>query len=214
MPCGSRKKVRTDNTCTVNYATSKAEAEEAVERNPISGTSRRRVAGRRIAPSGCATHVRSDRQGIGRLDILVNNAGIFFAAKFEELTEEQWDQIMDANLKSQFLCAQAATPLMKRHDRRQNHQPVVARRNSPLAGVYALLRFESRLDHADEMSCPCAGAGDSGEQPGTGNDSISRRAAGRRSHPSAFRFIAPEPARTSPHAVRCILRPQTLSLAR
>src|SRR5712692_1501127 len=38
-----------------------------------------------------------------RLDILVNNAATFFAAKFEELTDEQWDSIMDANLKSQFL---------------------------------------------------------------------------------------------------------------
>ncbi len=48
-----------------------------------------------------------------RLDILVNNAATFFAAKFEELTDEQWDSIMDANLKSQFLCAQAAVPLIK-----------------------------------------------------------------------------------------------------
>jgi NAD(P)-dependent dehydrogenase (short-subunit alcohol dehydrogenase family) len=53
----------------------------------------------------------------GRLDILVNNAGIFFAAKFEELTEEEWDRILDANLKSQFLCAQAAAPMMKRQGR-------------------------------------------------------------------------------------------------
>ena len=42
---------------------------------------------------------------------------MFFAAKFEELTDEQWDRIMNANLKSQFLCAQAAAPLMKRHGR-------------------------------------------------------------------------------------------------
>ena len=41
----------------------------------------------------------------------------FFAAKFEELTDEQWDRIMDGNLKSQFLCAQAATPIMKKHGR-------------------------------------------------------------------------------------------------
>jgi NAD(P)-dependent dehydrogenase (short-subunit alcohol dehydrogenase family) len=52
-----------------------------------------------------------------RLDILVNNAGMFFAAKFEELTEEQWDRILDTNLKSQFLCAQAAAPMMKRRGR-------------------------------------------------------------------------------------------------
>jgi pteridine reductase len=42
---------------------------------------------------------------------------MFFAAKFEELTDEQWDRIMDGNLKSQFLCAQAATPIMKKHGR-------------------------------------------------------------------------------------------------
>jgi NAD(P)-dependent dehydrogenase (short-subunit alcohol dehydrogenase family) len=53
----------------------------------------------------------------GRLDILVNNAGMFFAAKFEELTEEQWDQIMNTNLKSQFLCSQVAAPLLKRSGR-------------------------------------------------------------------------------------------------
>jgi len=53
----------------------------------------------------------------GRLDILVNNAGVFFEAKFEELTEEQWDRILNANLKSQFLCAQAAAPLMKKQGR-------------------------------------------------------------------------------------------------
>jgi len=53
----------------------------------------------------------------GRLDILVNNAGDFFAAKFQDLTDEQWDRIMNANLKSQFLCAQAAAPIMKRQGR-------------------------------------------------------------------------------------------------
>jgi NAD(P)-dependent dehydrogenase (short-subunit alcohol dehydrogenase family) len=53
----------------------------------------------------------------GRLDILVNNAGTFFAARFEDLTDEQWDGILDANLKSQFLCAQAAAPIMKRQGR-------------------------------------------------------------------------------------------------
>src|ERR1039458_1149668 len=50
----------------------------------------------------------------GRLDILVNNAGMFFPAKFEELTEEEWNTILDANLKSQFLCSQAAAPMLRR----------------------------------------------------------------------------------------------------
>jgi len=49
-----------------------------------------------------------------RLDILVNNAGMFSAADFLDLTEEQWDAIMSTNLKAQFLCSQAAAPLLKR----------------------------------------------------------------------------------------------------
>jgi NAD(P)-dependent dehydrogenase (short-subunit alcohol dehydrogenase family) len=101
----------------VNYATSKAEAEELVRE--IQGGGRRAIA------VEANVSRRADVQKLfaaaekefGRLDILVNNAGMFFAAKFEELTEEQWDRIMNANLKSQFLCAQAAAPIMKRQRR-------------------------------------------------------------------------------------------------
>ncbi|MGH9690353.1 MAG: SDR family NAD(P)-dependent oxidoreductase [Candidatus Acidiferrales bacterium] len=53
----------------------------------------------------------------GRLDILVNNTGVFFPARFEELTVEEWDLMLDVNLKSQFLCAQVAAPIMKRQGR-------------------------------------------------------------------------------------------------
>ena len=44
----------------------------------------------------------------GRLDILVNNAGIDPHAPFLEMTEEQWDWVIDTNLKGNFLCSQAA----------------------------------------------------------------------------------------------------------
>ena len=49
----------------------------------------------------------------GRLDILVNNVGMFFGKPFEQLTESDWDTIMSTNLKSQFLTAQAAAPLLR-----------------------------------------------------------------------------------------------------
>lgn len=49
----------------------------------------------------------------GRLDILVNNAGVIDYAGFEDITEEQWDRVLDVNLKGQFLCAQEAVKLMK-----------------------------------------------------------------------------------------------------
>jgi NAD(P)-dependent dehydrogenase (short-subunit alcohol dehydrogenase family) len=101
----------------VNFETSKAEAEGVVREIM--------ALGRRAIAVGANVSQRADVQKLfaaaeaefGRLDILVNNAGMFFAAKFEELTEEQWDSIMNANLKSQFLCAQAAAPIMKRQGR-------------------------------------------------------------------------------------------------
>ena len=111
----------------VNYMESKAEAEELVReiRATNDNPGKQGREGRRaIAVEGDVSQ-RADVQKLflavesefGRLDILVNNAGIFFPAKFEDLTEEQWDRIMNANLKSQFLCAQTAAPIMKRQGR-------------------------------------------------------------------------------------------------
>jgi NAD(P)-dependent dehydrogenase (short-subunit alcohol dehydrogenase family) len=51
----------------------------------------------------------------GRLDILVNCAGGFWKQlSVEETPEEEWDKVVDLNLKSIFLCAKAAIPAFKR----------------------------------------------------------------------------------------------------
>jgi NAD(P)-dependent dehydrogenase (short-subunit alcohol dehydrogenase family) len=101
----------------VNYNHSEAEAEEVVREI--------RASGRRAIPSQADVSRRAEvremfavaEREFGRLDILVNNAGVYFPAKFDQLTEEQWDAALNVNLKAQFLCAQAAAPLMKRHGR-------------------------------------------------------------------------------------------------
>lgn len=51
----------------------------------------------------------------GRLDILVNNAGIYFSKPALELTEEEWDKMIDINLKGQFLCAKRAAKEMAKN---------------------------------------------------------------------------------------------------
>lgn len=48
----------------------------------------------------------------GRVDILVNNAGITRDASLKKLTDENWDAVIDVNLKSVFLCTQILTPYM------------------------------------------------------------------------------------------------------
>lgn len=51
----------------------------------------------------------------GRLDILINNAGIYFSKLALELTEGDWDKMVNINLKGQFLCAQAAAKEMAKN---------------------------------------------------------------------------------------------------
>ena len=50
----------------------------------------------------------------GRLDILVNNAGITKDSLMLRMTEEQWDSVIDTNLKSAFNFVHAVTPVMAR----------------------------------------------------------------------------------------------------
>jgi len=45
-------------------------------------------------------------QKYGKIDLLVNNAGIYPASPVTELKEEEWDRVIDVNLKGVFLCSQ------------------------------------------------------------------------------------------------------------
>ena len=49
----------------------------------------------------------------GRLDVLVNNAGTNVRLPAQELTLEQWHQVLDTNLTGAFLCAKAAYPYLR-----------------------------------------------------------------------------------------------------
>ncbi len=55
---------------------------------------------------------RQAEESLGPVDILVNNAAIFERAPFPELSESDWDEHMDINLKGVFLCCRAAARRM------------------------------------------------------------------------------------------------------
>jgi 3-oxoacyl-[acyl-carrier protein] reductase len=52
----------------------------------------------------------------GGADVLCANAGIFPPAKLEEMTEADWDHVLDTNLKGTFLSVKAFLPLLKQSD--------------------------------------------------------------------------------------------------
>ena len=52
--------------------------------------------------------------GLDGIDILVNSAGRAVRKPAAELTSEEWDQVLDLNLKATFFCSRAAVPYMKK----------------------------------------------------------------------------------------------------
>lgn len=59
-----------------------------------------------------AAKAAADRHG--GIDVLCANAGIFPQARLEEMTAEQWEEVVDTNLKGSFLSVKACVPYLKK----------------------------------------------------------------------------------------------------
>lgn len=64
----------------------------------------------RATVEAAATEARAT---LGPLSVLVNNAGINKPTDFDQVTDSDWDMIVDANLKGPFICAQVLFPHLK-----------------------------------------------------------------------------------------------------
>jgi len=89
--------------------------------------------------------VQSVLKKFKRVDILVNNAAIIRRGSIEDLTEEDWNRVMDVNLKGAFNCAKAVVVTMKK----QRYGKIV--NISSIAGKIG-----------DLASAPCYGASKAG----------------------------------------------------
>ena len=74
----------------------------------------------------------------GGIDLLVNNAGILRSTRVTEISPDEWDLVVDANMRSTFLCSQAVQPSMvaRGGGRIVNMASMAGRATSTLGGAH------------------------------------------------------------------------------
>lgn len=90
-----------------------AKLEELAERIRAAGGTAHAVAMDVTDPASVAAAIENVEAALGPLNVLVNNAGIAVQKPFLEMSPEDYDQVLDTNLKGCFLVAQATARRMK-----------------------------------------------------------------------------------------------------
>lgn len=65
-------------------------------------------------PKECRLAVESAAAASGRLDVLVNSAGVYLEGPSEDTNEDQWDRVVDTNLKGTFFMCRYAAPELEK----------------------------------------------------------------------------------------------------
>ncbi|MDJ0626456.1 MAG: SDR family oxidoreductase [Candidatus Caenarcaniphilales bacterium] len=97
----------------INYASSIKGAEEAVKEIEKCGGKAFPFKADVSNEEEVVAMFEEAKKQFGSLDILVNNAGLQKDAPFDEMTIEQWDRVINVNLRGQFLCSREAVKEFK-----------------------------------------------------------------------------------------------------
>jgi len=79
--------------------------------------------------------IRQTVERFGKIDILVNNAGTLVVKPMVEQTEEEWDRVLDVNLKGVFLCCRHVLPEM------------IARKHGAIVNIASIAAFHVTVPH-------------------------------------------------------------------
>src|SRR3954466_2496949 len=96
----------------VNWLDNVAAAEEGAELVRAKGRRCVTVQANVARQSQVAAMLKAMEVELGPIDVLVNNAAVFPRVPFLEMSEDDWDFVLDVNLKGSFFCAQAAAKSM------------------------------------------------------------------------------------------------------
>lgn len=96
----------------LNYASKDQPAQEVVEMIKKIGKKAVAVKGNVALKADVDRTIQAAIDNFGKIDILVNNAGVSKPNMLYKMTEEQWDEVIDVQLKGPFLCTQVASKYM------------------------------------------------------------------------------------------------------
>jgi NAD(P)-dependent dehydrogenase (short-subunit alcohol dehydrogenase family) len=96
------------------YRSSRAEAEDTARAVEALGRRAMVVQADLGHPPACQRAIDDAADALGRLDVLVNMASIYRSRPFDDITLHDWDEQMAVDLRSTWLCSQAAVPHMRR----------------------------------------------------------------------------------------------------
>ena len=96
----------------VNYASKDQPAQEVVGMIQEMGRKAIAVKGNVALRADVERMILAAVENFGKIDILVNNAGVSKPNMLYKMTEEQWDEVIDIQLKGPFLCTQLASKYM------------------------------------------------------------------------------------------------------
>jgi 3-oxoacyl-[acyl-carrier protein] reductase len=130
-----------------------------------------------------ATFVSHTEKNVGSPEILVNNAGIGYFGPTHKASEQNWDSVLDTNLKSVFLMSKAVTPAMI--ERRGGHiiniASLAGKNAFPGGGIYCASKWgllgltaclaEDLRQYGIRVSAICPGSVATDFSPHTGKDS-------------------------------------------
>jgi NAD(P)-dependent dehydrogenase (short-subunit alcohol dehydrogenase family) len=98
----------------VTYNRSRDEADETVAAVRAAGRRALAIEANVADPAACASLVAAVDREFGRLDVLVNMASIYKSVPFDQMDVETWERQLAVDLRSAFLCALSAVPIMRR----------------------------------------------------------------------------------------------------
>ena len=183
----------------VHYHSHSTQADEVVDAIRQGGGTAHAVEADLGEPADCERLLAETTRLLGGIDVLVANAGIQRDAPFTDLTLDDWQQVLDLNLRGQFLCAQHAVRAFRR-------QGMDAGRSCALGKIIFINSVHQRIPWAGHVNYAAAKGGLKLLMESMAQELAAEKIRVNAIAPGAIRTPINEPAWNTPEALQKLLK--------